>query len=162
MLSSLLHVNRISFTVNRGFSKPRFPLSGTSWNMYQPHSLTLHRSSLPRVFCPCFPLKRSVTLSMGSRGFLAVKSFAWFQTDQLQDQQTFGYMQYYFKCSCLWPDTFLLQGSLYRVSTMKLPGFITFPGSKESYGYGLIVDKCQSHNTPSLILKISTFLHQQS
>jgi hypothetical protein len=35
---------------------------------------------------------------------------------------------------------------------MKLPDFIIFSGSKEQ-GCGLIIDKYQSHNTSSLILK---------
>jgi hypothetical protein len=35
---------------------------------------------------------------------------------------------------------------------MERPDFTIFSGSKE-YRYGLIIDKYQSHNTPSLILK---------
>jgi hypothetical protein len=35
---------------------------------------------------------------------------------------------------------------------MKRPDFIVFPGGK-AQRYGLIIDKYQSHNTPSLILK---------
>jgi hypothetical protein len=42
----------------------------------------------------------------------------------------------------------------YKVSTMERRNVI-FSGSKK-YRYGLIIDKCQSHNTPSLILKIDT------
>jgi hypothetical protein len=41
----------------------------------------------------------------------------------------------------------------------KTPDFIVFSGSKE-YRYGLIIDKCQSQNTLSLIYKISTLIRE--
>jgi hypothetical protein len=46
---------------------------------------------------------------------------------------------------------------LYRVSKMKRPDCSIFPESKE-HKYGLMFDKYQSYNTPSLILKINTLL----
>jgi hypothetical protein len=47
----------------------------------------------------------------------------------------------------------------YWMSTMEHPQFIVFSGSKEQR-YGPMVDKKQSHNRPSLILKISPFLRE--
>jgi hypothetical protein len=42
---------------------------------------------------------------------------------------------------------------------MKSPDFIFFSSSKEQR-YGLIIDKYQSHNTSSLILKINTLPYE--
>lgn len=109
MLSSLFRVNRLSFTVNHGVSKSSFPLSGTSWNMHQSHSVILHRLSFCSIVCLCFSLKRHVTLSMlynvsGSdvlqfRGWERRRVSWWIQMGQLQDRHKVVCVQYYFVCS---------------------------------------------------------------